>query len=191
MKIGAIGMWASALALAATAIAIYAAPASGYPTLTPINHSYGEQMVGTSSLPFTFTLNVKCQPDPPNPAMCSNPAGEPLTPNVTVTGEFAVVNDNCSGMLMPGASTVGTNCTFGVVFSPGGVGSRSGLVDVGDPLGFARGGVTGIGFIPLSPPPLIQAPPGTTTSVTTTTAKKKCKRKRTAAASKKKCKKKK
>src|SRR5688572_2676269 len=73
---------------------------------TPFNHAFGGQTVGTTSGPVTFTLNVRCTEDPANPGsgICNPPGAEPFTPNVTVTGNFAIQSNNCTST-MPGNTT--------------------------------------------------------------------------------------
>lgn len=157
-----------------------AAPAGADIRLTPFQHDFGARTIGTPSAPAVFTLTVTCRPDPaqvpPNPPMCNPDGDHPLNPNVTVTGDFTIVNNDCT-LPMPGDTVSGNSCTFGVVFTPKVTGERTGVVDVGDPDGFGRAGVKGLGTAALS-----TAEPRKS---------KKCKRKkRSAAAAKKKCKKK-
>ncbi len=160
------------------------ASASATISLTPNQHDFGSQTVGTTSTPATFTLTVTCYHDaavmPPNPPICIMPGGEhPFTPNVTVSGDFAIRDNTCT-QPMPGNTPFGTSCTFRVVFVPTVAGLREGIVDVGDPVGFGRAAVRGIGVLPATGPGV--GPP--------TAKKKKCKKKKQAASAKK-CKRKK
>jgi len=171
------GISAAALAVAALALgAGGAAPAAAYVSLTPNQHDFGAQQVGTVSAPFSFTLRVRCIEDPANPGsgICLM-GSEPFTPNVSVTGPFKVQNNTCTST-MPGDTTYGTTCTFGISFAPTLSGSQSGIVDSGDPGGFGKAAVQGVGQ----------------PAVSTAAGKKKCKKKkRSATAARKKCKKKK
>ena len=104
-----------------------------------------------------------------------------VTPLVTVTGDFAIQNNGCTSP-MPGDTVFGSSCTFKVVFAPTGIGPRSGIVDVGDPIGFAMASVTGTGVAAASipgPAPVVPVNPT-----------KKCKKHRSASSAKKRCKKK-
>jgi hypothetical protein len=174
------------VAVVALAWLACAASAMAYPSLSPSSHDFGSVMPGSSSAPSTFTLTVRCQEDPPNPGTCASPY--PLTPNVTVTGDFAIQNNGCTAP-MAGNTTFGTSCTFDVVFRPTVVGARTGIVSVGDPIGFAQGSVTGTGVAPFAP-----TPPATTLAPTpapgTTAQLKKCKKRhRRASVAKRHCRK--
>jgi hypothetical protein len=166
-----------AFGLACGVCAWAAAPAAATISLTPNQHDFGAQQVGTASAPFTFTLRVTCYPDFANPPNgCSSP--HPFTPSISVTGPFTVQNNTCTST-MPGDSTpFGTTCTFGISFAPTLSGSQTGIVSSGDPDGFGKAAVQGIGT---AVPPL----------ATGAAKKKKCKKKKRAAAAKKKCKKRK
>jgi hypothetical protein len=149
--------------------------------ISPFNYSFGQQALGTTSGPVAFTLTVRCFEDPsPMPGDCMT--NNPFTPNVTVSGNFAIRDNGCTSM-MPGDTTFGTSCNFNVVFSPLVLGSHTGIVDVGQPDGFGRAGVSGTG---VAPPP---APTGTTPAPKPRKCKKKGKK--GAVAAKKRCKKKK
>jgi hypothetical protein len=148
--------------------------------IDPFNHSFGQQAAGTTSGPVTFTLTVRCYANPsPDPFDCMT--NNPFTPNVTVSGNFAIRDNGCTAM-MPGNSTFGTSCNFNVVFAPLVLGSHTGIVDVGEPGGFGRAGVSGTGI----------APPPTPTVPTPAPKPKRCKKKGKGkgAAAAKKCRKK-
>ncbi len=164
---------------------VHAGSAAARISTTPNSHDFGGQTAGTASAPFTFTLRVSCNEDLPNPGICLS--DDPLTPNVTVSGNFAIRNNNCTAF-MPGNSPLpGDSCTFGVAFVPPATGYQTGIVDVGDPGGFGKAGVSGTGLAPVLPVPL--ATPTTTPGPGP--AKKKCKRRRGQAAAARKCKRKK
>lgn len=152
----------------------------------PINHTFAGQTIGTSSGPFTFTLTVSCHEDPANLGTCFPPpdGNDPLTPNVTVTGPFAIQNNNCTSP-MPGNTFAGTSCTFGVVFAPQSTGSQTGIVDVGDPDGFGKASVSGFGLaLPLPP----ANPASTTPAPQTPPGRRKCKKRKGAGKAAKRCK---
>ncbi len=143
---------AKALVAVAAAMAVVPAAALGMSSTAPFNHDFGAHTIGTTSPPQTFTLTVRCTPDPPNPNMCTG-APEPLTPNVTVTGPFAIQDNTCT-TTMPGSTTFGTSCTFKVVYKPVSTGEAVGIIDVGDPGGFGKAAVRGTGVaLPATPPP--------------------------------------
>jgi hypothetical protein len=168
--VGAAVVTAGLLAGAGSAYGAYAV------STTPNAHDFGSQSLGSASAPFTFTLRVTCDEDVANPGTCLNP--HPFTPNVTVTGDFAIRDNGCTST-MPGNAFFGTTCTFNVLFAPAATGARSGIVDVGEPGGFAKAAVTGNGVaVPTVPSP-----------VPTTAKKKKCRKHRSASAAKKRCKK--
>jgi hypothetical protein len=169
-----------AVAAAALVSLVFSCAAMAYPSTAPNSHDFGLLTTGSTSAPFTFTLTDRCLEDPPNPGTCQS--NYPLTPHVTVTGDFAIQNDGCTSP-MPGDTVFGTSCTFKVVFSPTGIGPRSGIVDVGDPIGFAMASVTGTGTAIAASIPV----PGPVVPVSPT---KKCKKHRSASAAKKRCKKK-
>jgi hypothetical protein len=155
--------------------------------ISPFNHSFGQQALGTTSAPATFTLTVRCYEDVGNPGTCL--MNNPFTPNVTVSGDFAIRDNGCTSM-MPGNSTFGTSCNFNVVFVPTLLGDRTGIVDVGQPDGFARAGVTGTGVPPPMPVQPIPLQPGPSLP---TAPRKRCKKKKGGkrAAAAKKCRKRK
>ena len=153
----------------------------GYAVSTsPNTHDFGTQAVGTAT-PFTFTVRVHCDEDVANPGTCLS--AHPFTPHVTVTGEFAVRNNTCT-TAMPGSDIVGTTCTFDVAFVPATAGPKTGIVDIGEPGGFAKASVMGTGVIAAQPPTSGGA-------AGTPSAKRRCKKHRSATVAKKRCKKKK
>jgi hypothetical protein len=173
-------------ALVTAGVLLPAGSAAAHVSTTPNSHNFGGQTAGTTSAPFTFTLIVRCVEDPANPGSGMCQAGpEPFTPNVTVTGNFVIRNNNCTST-MPGNTTIGTSCTFGVAFAPLIAGTHSGIVDVGDAAGFGKAAVSGFGLSP----PLAPVTPVATTSQPPT-PRKKCKKRRTspAGAAAKKCRK--
>jgi hypothetical protein len=168
-----------AVAAAALVSLVFSSAVIAYPLTAPNSHDFGSLTPGSTSAPVTFTLTDRCFEDPPNPGTCES--NYPLTPLVTVTGDFAIQNNGCTSP-MPGDTVFGSSCTFKVVFAPTGIGPRSGIVDVGDPIGFAMASVTGTGVAAASipgPAPVVPVNPT-----------KKCKKHRSASSAKKRCKKK-
>jgi len=150
--------------LTAAALAIVPASASAV-TLTPSSADYGNQAVGTTSAPKTFTIALE--------------AGDfAFLTDVSVSGNFAQTND--CGLLI---SFTDSACTINVTFTPSALGPRQGVLK-GDAMMF--GGLTatlqGTGV----PAPVPPAAPATAQAATPI---KKCKRKKAkkAETSKKKC----
>jgi hypothetical protein len=144
-------------------VALATAPAAGAATMTPTSHDFGDVNVGTSSPPLTFTFTNGCTTMAG--AACVTPEVSRLTPSVTPSSDYSLVN-SCPSEL----STPGQSCTFTVTFKPSATGVRSGIVNTGAiPMASLRG--TGVSSQPVG-------------------GKKKCKKKKRAAAAKK-CKKKK
>jgi hypothetical protein len=176
------GVAAAAVAAAFLILSTGAFAAGATVVTAPTSHDFGSQTVGTPSAPFTFTLTNRCYEDIANPGTCLMPGGNhPFTPSVSVTGDFAIKNNNCI-TLMPGDTVLGTSCTFDVVFVPSAAGSQLGVVDVGDPAGFGKAGVTGTGV-----PPAAAATPGALPG--SAPGGKKCKKRHRSAATAKRCRK--
>jgi len=169
------------IAIVAAGVLLPTGSAAARVSTTPNSHDFGGQTAGTTSAPFTFTLTVRCTEDPANPGsgICNGGMSEPFTPNVTVSGRFVIQNNNCTST-MPGNTTFGTSCTFGVAFAPLAIGAHTGIVDVGEPSGFGKAAVYGFGLSP----PLPLATPVTPTGVQPTTKRRKCKKRRASAAKK-------
>lgn len=150
------------LAVAAAAMAI-GAPGAGAATISPTSHDFGNVNVGASSAPQTFTFTNGC--NSMGAGVCLTPEVSRLTPSVTPSSDYSLVN-GCPSEL----SSAGATCSFTVTFKPSATGLRSGIVNTGAvPMASLRG----TGVSPAAPP-----------------SKKKCKKKKRGP-SKKKCKKKK
>jgi hypothetical protein len=131
-----------------------AASAQAYPATSPFGRDFEERAIGSRTAQL-FTLTVDCTEDSANPGICLDDT--PLTPNVTVTGQFEIAGNGCTATL-PGNTTVGTSCTFEVVFAPRTLGPQNGIVSVGDPGGFGQVGVKGVGVAAPAPPARVTAP---------------------------------
>ena len=142
---------------------------------TPNSHDFGGQAVGTIGVPFSFTLRVHCDEDVAMPGTCLN--SHPFTPNVAVSGDFAIRDNTCPAT-MPGTDIYGTSCTFGVVFAPRALGAAMGVVDVGEPYGFAKAGVTGTGAAGGAPPLPIHTAKKCKSHRSASIAKRRCKKRR-------------
>jgi hypothetical protein len=85
------------------------------PTFSATHLSFGDEPVDVPSAPQTITL--------------TNPNLVPLSvTSVVPSGDFTLTNDTCSGSSVPAGGT----CSFGVIFTPSQIGSRSGKIIVTD-----------------------------------------------------------
>ena len=112
-------------------------------TFSPTSLTFANQLVGTTSAPQTI--------------MVTSTGTAPLNiASVAPSGDFAVVNDLCSGSSLSPSST----CTFGVTFTPTQTGSRSGTVTITDNVspGTQTIPLSGTGSSPDNPVPLINQP---------------------------------
>jgi hypothetical protein len=162
--------------LAVVVGALIAAPTAGAATLTPTSHNFGNQNVGTSSAPKTFTVTNGCVIFV---GFCITPEFTTIVaPTVTPASDYSLVN-SCPVVL----TFDGATCGLGVTFKPSALGVRNGTLNAGT----FSATLTGTGVNPTTPTTQTPAAGG----VAGQTAKKKCKKKkRGAAAAAKKCKKK-
>ena len=89
------------------------APLAPAVSINPISWDFGSQLVGTTSGAKSFTLT-------------NSGAANLNVGTLSISGQFALINDNCSSQTV---ATSGT-CTFGVTFSPLSTGVKSGSVSI-------------------------------------------------------------
>jgi hypothetical protein len=97
--------------VASTAFA--SSPQAETPSLSPTALDFGDQLTGSTSAAQTITLT-------------NNDLANLTIGTLSVSGEFALSNDLCSGQVI--AST--TSCTFDVTFSPLSNGAKNGSVSI-------------------------------------------------------------
>jgi hypothetical protein len=97
--------------VASTAFA--SSPQAETPSLSPTALDFGDQLTGSTSAAQTITLT-------------NNDLADLTIGTLSVSGEFALSNDLCSGQVI--AST--TSCTFDVTFSPLSNGAKNGSVSI-------------------------------------------------------------
>jgi hypothetical protein len=100
-----------------TRISNFAVPGCGFPTLSPGSLTFGAQALGVASTPQIITLN--------NPQTVTLNITS-ITFSGTNSGDFSQTN-NCGTSL----AAAGT-CTINVTFTPGGVGTRTAVLNVND-----------------------------------------------------------
>lgn len=105
---------------------------------SPASLTFGEQAVGTSSTPLTFTLF-------PNFFGVSFASGE--VNGIWISGDFSQTN-TCTGPNSSGVSSSG--CTFSVTFTPTATGPRTGSLVISTSQGMATVPLSGDGITPLS-----------------------------------------
>jgi hypothetical protein len=82
-------------------------------SVNPTSWNFGNQAVGSASAVKTFTV--------------TNSGDQSLSiGTLAVSGNFAVSGNTCNGATVPAAGT----CTFGVTFSPGSAGAKTGSVSI-------------------------------------------------------------
>jgi hypothetical protein len=104
--------------------------------LSPPSFDFGEQQVGTTSAPGTFSLSVQCQNFSFELFVCL--AGETLKTSVSASPPFAVQSTDCPSELV-GLYEFPTSCTIKVVFQPTVGGPVSGTLNTGGPTAELRG----------------------------------------------------
>ncbi len=96
-----------------TSVALSGTGNGAVASVSPTTWNFGDQTVSYPSTAKSFTLT-------------NTGAANMLVGTLTVSGDYSLVNNNCSGQtVLPAA-----NCTFGVVFTPTATGTRSGSVSI-------------------------------------------------------------
>jgi hypothetical protein len=121
------------MALSVTVVLLGATASSAMAarTLDPGSVDFGNRQVGTTSPPQTHTLRAYCDAPPLVCVIIALGGGDPFTPSISTTGDFAQTN-NCVGTLQ-GASPQGQSCTIQTTFTPTSVGPKQGILSTGGP----------------------------------------------------------
>ncbi len=117
--------------------------------VNPASHNFGNQLVGTTSGEFTFTVT--------NTGTADLNIG-----SLDVTGQFALSSDNCSSQTV---APLGT-CTFEATFSPTSTGAKTGSVSIPSDASTSPDSVVlnGTGIDPISPNTAINSHPANPTT---------------------------
>jgi hypothetical protein len=129
-------------------VAIPVSSASADRTLNPATVDFGSRQVGTTSPPQAHELRVFCNAPGLVCLLIALAGGDPFTPSVSVTGDFAQTND-CLKTLF-GSSLTGQTCAIQTTFTPTSPGPKQGILSTGPDGPTAT--LTGVGVTTPTPP---------------------------------------
>ena len=139
------------LSVTVALVAIPVSSAIADRTINPASVDFGNRQVGTTSPAQTHQLSVVCGAAQDAPLVClliALAGGDPFTPSVSVTGDFAQTN-NCLATLF-GSSLTPQTCTIQTTFTPTSPGPKQGILSTGPDGPTAT--LTGNGVTTATPP---------------------------------------